>query len=127
MDHSKSDNVLITELKLQNAELTETVARLSLYIADLEETIKQEFPRKSLTASDIANELDQFLTSMSEKQPEKGWSQQDHEDLVEEQKRLRFEEAEETIHSDPILTKTNCNITKAFQANALDNMDYGQF
>ena len=37
------------------------------------------------------------------------------------------EQPEETIHSDPILTKANCNITKAFQADALDNMDYGQF
>ena len=40
---------------------------------------------------------------------------------------MNEEQPEETINSDPILTKTNCNITKAFQADALDNMDYGQF
>lgn len=107
MDYSNYDNnLLIREMQQEIKELTETIARLrkiatAAYakIDKLEETIQQEFPRETPTAID----LNQFLTSMDEEQPE------------------------ETIHSDPILTKTNCNITKAFQANALDNMDYGQF
>ena len=62
--------------------------------------------------------------------------QQEIKELTETIARLRkiataayakIDKLEETIHSDPILTKTNCNITKAFQADALDNMDYGQF
>ena len=109
MDYSENYK-LVTKLQVQNEELTKTVERLTKIafalqakIADLEETIQQEFPRETPTAIDIAKDLDQFLASMDEEQPE------------------------ETIHSDPILTKTNCNITKAFQADALDNMDYGQF
>jgi hypothetical protein len=30
------------------------------------------------------------------------------------------------IHSDPVLKKTNCNISKAFQTDALDAMDYNE-
>lgn len=30
------------------------------------------------------------------------------------------------IHSDPVLKKTNCNISRAFQADALDCMDYNE-
>jgi|TARA_R110000822_G_scaffold16_26_gene213 hypothetical protein len=33
---------------------------------------------------------------------------------------------EKIIHSDPILNKTNCNISKAFQTDALDAMDYNE-
>ena len=31
---------------------------------------------------------------------------------------------EKVIHSDPIFKKTKCNISRAFQADALDCMDY---
>ena len=124
MDYSKNNKVgfslfeLVTKLQVQNEELTKTVERLTKIafafqakIADLEETIQQEFPRETLTAIDVAKNLDQFLATMDEEQPETVLCNGDYE----------------TIHSDPILTKTKCNITKAFQADALDNMDYGQF
>lgn len=33
---------------------------------------------------------------------------------------------EDVTHSEPILKKTNCNISRAFQADALDCMDYNE-
>ena len=33
---------------------------------------------------------------------------------------------EDVTHSEPVLKKTNCNISRAFQADALDCMDYNE-